>query len=88
MGQNAQICVSGKTLPGIKITKVVPNVVTLHNMNKIKHSNVNKLFLKVKIYKGLLHMNDYYICVRRFVVSDPELPDRLYQPDGFKQLWC
>jgi len=26
-----------------------------------------------KIHKGLLHMNDYYICVRRFVVSDPEL---------------
>ena len=30
-------------------------------------------------------MNDYYICVRRFVVSDPELPDSLYikgkQPD-------
>ena len=23
-------------------------------------------------------MNDYYICVRRFVVSDPELPDSLY----------
>ena len=23
-------------------------------------------------------MNDYYICVRRFAVSDPELPDRLY----------
>jgi len=31
-----------------------------------------------KIYKGLLHMNDYYICVRRFVVIDPELPDSLY----------
>jgi len=23
-------------------------------------------------------MNDYYICVRRFVASDPELPDSLY----------
>ena len=23
-------------------------------------------------------MNDYYICVRRFVVSHPELPDSLY----------
>jgi len=23
-------------------------------------------------------MNDYYICVRRFVVIDPELPDSLY----------
>ena len=23
-------------------------------------------------------MNDYYICDRRFVVSDPELPDSLY----------
>jgi len=23
-------------------------------------------------------MNDYYNCVRRFVVSDPELPDSLY----------
>ena len=31
-----------------------------------------------KIYKGLLHMNDYYICVRRFVFSDPKLPDSLY----------
>jgi len=43
-----------------------------------------------KIYKGLLHMNDYYICVRRFVVSDPELPDSLYiqnkssPKDGFR----
>jgi len=31
-----------------------------------------------KICKALLHMNDYYICVRRFVVCDPELPDSLY----------
>jgi len=23
-------------------------------------------------------MNDYYTCVRHFVVSDPELPDSLY----------
>ena len=28
-------------------------------------------------------MNDYYICVRRFVASDPELPDSLYfKADG------
>jgi len=26
----------------------------------------------------LFYWNDYYNCVRRFVVSDPELPDSLY----------
>jgi len=31
-----------------------------------------------KICKGLFYWNDYYNCVRRFVVSDPELPDSLY----------
>jgi len=28
-------------------------------------------------------MNDYYICVRRFVVIDPELPDTLYNAIKF-----
>jgi len=37
-----------------------------------------------KIYKGLLHMNDNYICVRRCVVSDPELPDSLYRKNILK----
>jgi len=76
MRQNAQICVSGKTLPGIKITKGVPNVVTLHNTNKIKHSNVNKLFLKVNIFgtnqmvlnsygvRNIYHLFDFILPVR------------------------
>jgi len=28
--------------------------------------------------KGLFYWNHYYNCVRRFVVSDPELSDSLY----------
>jgi len=30
-------------------------------------------------------MNDYYNCVRRFVVSDPELPDSLYLTPTFNK---
>ena len=32
-------------------------------------------------------MNDYYICVRRFVVSDPELPDSLYMEQMQSNTW-
>ena len=35
-------------------------------------------YVSFKICKGLFCLNDNYHCVRRFVVSDPELPDSLY----------
>jgi len=35
-------------------------------------------YVSFKIYKDLFYLHDYYNWVRRFVVSDPELPDSLY----------
>ena len=35
-------------------------------------------YVSFKLYKGLFYLHDYYNWVRRFVVSDPELPDSLY----------
>jgi len=35
-------------------------------------------YVSFKINKGLFYWNNYYNCVRRFVVSDPKLPDSLY----------
>ena len=35
-------------------------------------------YVSFKICKGLFYWNDYCNFVRRFVVSDPELPDSLY----------
>jgi len=34
-------------------------------------------YVSFKICKGLFYWNQYNNCVRRFVVSDPELPDSL-----------
>ena len=35
-------------------------------------------YASFKMYKGLFYLHDYNIWVKRFVVSDPELPDSLY----------
>ena len=35
-------------------------------------------YVSFKICKGLFYWNNNYNCVRRFVVSDPKLPDSLY----------
>jgi len=44
-------------------------------------------YVSFKICKGLFYWNQYYNCVRRFVVSDPELPNSLYLFKKLNKNW-